>query len=157
VSLFDNSEPEGALDYDNSLSMFSDIIKKELITMALLELVKKLTETDNVVTLKGTIGTWDTNSTDQLKQNKLYINGLFFVPTCNSTFNNAWKVTYKGAKDFEVIQKMISEFNENASDKYDKIECVVTGKPTNANYKNQDTDVVRYQQGIEITSLEIVE
>ena len=38
--------------------------------MALLELVDKLTETDNVVTLEGEIGTWDTNSTDQLKQNK---------------------------------------------------------------------------------------
>ena len=123
--------------------------------MALLELVEKLTETDNVVTLEGEIGTWDINSTDQLTQNKSYINGLFFVPT-SPTFNNAWKVTYKGAKDFEVIQKMISEFNKNASDKYDKIQCVVTGTPTNANYKNENTNVVRYQQGIDITSLEIV-
>ena len=122
----------------------------------MLQFVPEIDENiENVVTLLGEIGTFNTTSTDKLVTNKNYINGLYFQPD-SKTFNNSWKVTLKGVKEFDTLKELIKKHNEaNSSNTYSKLRCVIKGMPTNANYKNND-EITVYQQAIDVHELTIV-
>ena len=123
----------------------------------MINFVDKIDESlDNVVTLIGEIGTFDINSTDKLVTNKNYINGLYFSADCANTFNNSWKVTLKSVAGFDTLKELIKKNNEGAEDTYTKVRCVIKGTPTNANYKNKDTDRNVYQQAIDVQELTIL-
>ena len=62
----------------------------------------------------------------------------------------------KGVAEFDTLKELIKKNNEGAEDTYTKVRCVIKGTPTNANYKNKDTDRNVYQQAIDVQELTIL-